>query len=46
LCANVFPKSGYHAMPVLAVRIVTATGASGMTLSFGIAEQTLHELGV
>jgi D-hydroxyproline dehydrogenase subunit beta len=36
----------FSASPHPAVRIITATGGSGMTLSFGIAERTLREMGV
>jgi FAD dependent oxidoreductase TIGR03364 len=31
--------------PATNVRVITATGGSGMTLSFGIAEQTVQEMG-
>lgn len=35
----------FRAAPHPSVRLVTATGGSGMTLSFAIAEQTLQEFG-
>ena len=38
-------KPFLRASPAPNVRVVTATGGSGMTLSFGLAEETVREMG-
>ena len=40
------PEQPYVSLsPAPNVRVVTATGGSGMTLSFGLAEETVKEMG-